>query len=340
MIDLAKLDENINKGEIKNCYIFCGSDEQLIKESINKLVDKVLGNSLKELNFVQFDGKTVQSDELINSCETLPFMNDRKVVLVYRALFLGDIEDRERKAVFENIRKYIDGIPDSCILIMYYVFESKREKPSMTLVRLDKKVCVIKADKLKGDQLAARVKNLLESKEKQIGKSELQLFCSAIENDMGIVESEVDKLYWYTYGREITKEDVLLMFSKKSDEDIFDMVDCLSQKKADKAIDILNELVFKGEKITGILFMVERQFKLLINIKIGLEENSSKNELVSKLKLNPYICEKMITQSRRFTVKQLEAALKFCIEAEEKLKSSSTDSKTEMELLIINTITA
>lgn len=340
MIDLEQLDEGIRKNDFKNCYIFCGLDEQLIKINIAKIIDKVMGKSLRELNIVEFDGKTVQGYDLINACETLPFMAKKKIVLVYRAIFLADNEDRERKNVLEEVNKYLSSIPEHCILIMYYVFESKREKPSKIILKLDKRVCTVKADKLRADKLEAKVKEIFEERGKQIGKSELKLFCSGIENDMGIAQNEIDKLYWFTYGREITKEDVFLMFSQKSDEDIFDLVDYLAQKKVDRAVDILDELVFKGEKIPGILFMIERQFKLLLNIKLGVEQNRSKNELVSQLKLNPYVCDKMITQSKKFTVKQLENTLKLCIDTEERLKSSSTDGKIEMEMLIINTMTA
>lgn len=340
MIDLEQLDDSIKKSDFKNCYIFCGLDEQLIKINIAKIIDNVIGNSLRELNIVEFDGKTVQGNDLINACETLPFMSNKKVVLVYRAIFLADNEDRERKAVFEEVSKYLTGIPEHCILIMYYVFESKREKPSKAVLKLDKRACIVKADKLRGDKLESKVKSIFEERGKQIGRSELKLFCSGIENDMGIAQNEVDKLYWFTYGRDITREDVLLMFSQKSDDDIFDLVDYLAQKKIEKVIDILNDLVFKGEKIPGILFMIERQFKLLLSIKLGIEENRSKNELVSQLKLNPYVCEKMITQSKKFTVKQLENTLKLCIDSEERLKSSTTDGKTEMEMLIINVMTA
>ncbi len=89
-----------------------------------------------------------------------------------------------------------------------------------------------------------------------------------------------------------------------------------------------------------ILSMIERQFKLILLIKLGLENGKSKDTLSSELKLHPYICEKMITQSRKFTIKGLEKALMSCLNTEKTLKSSSFDDKTEMELLIISTLTA
>ena len=59
---------------------------------------------------------------------------------------------------------------------------------------------------------------------------------------------------------------------------------------------ILNELIFRGEKSTVVLSMIERQFKLIFLIKLGLEDGKSKESLSSELRLHPYICEKMIMQ--------------------------------------------
>jgi DNA polymerase-3 subunit delta len=188
--------------------------------------------------------------------------------------------------------------------------------------------------------LEKKVKTLFEVKGKNIGKIELKLFCDGLENNMNIIQNEIEKLCSYTHGREITKEDVLIMLPPKTDNDIFDLVDCISQKKIEKAMDILNELIFKGEKIPYILYMVERQFNLLLQLKLLAEEGKDKDTIARELKLNPFICEKMIVQSRKFNMKGLKKSINLCLGTEEILKSSSVSGKTEMELLIINSITA
>ena len=145
------------------------------------------------------------------------------------------------------------------------------------------------------------------------GKSELVLFCSQIDNNMDIILNEIEKLASYAEGRDITKEDILAMMPQKSENDIFNLVDYLSQKNIKKALDILNELIFKGEKIPLILFMIGRQFNLLFNIKLGIESGKTKEILASELKLHPYICEKMISQSMKFTLKALREILNFVL---------------------------
>ena len=138
------------------------------------------------------------------------------------------------------------------------------KKPSNKIKKLDKKACVIKVDKLRGDSLAKMCKSLFENAGTKIGKSELVLFCSQVDNNMNIILNEVDKLVSFTDGRDITKDDILRMMPQKSENDIFNLVDYLSQKNIKRALDILNELIYKGEKIPLILFMIGRQFNLFI----------------------------------------------------------------------------
>ena len=172
----------------------------------------------------------------------------------------------------------------------------------------------------------------------KIGKSELTLFCSQVDNNMNIILNEIEKLISFTDGREITKEDILAMMPQKSENDIFNLVDYLSQKNIKRALDILNELIYKGEKIPFILFMVARQFNLLFNLKLGIESGKSKEVLASELRLHPYVCEKMISQSMKFTIKRLKRNIELCLDTEKVLKSTSTDDKINIEIFMIKTV--
>lgn len=337
-MELEKLEQLAKKGELKGCYVFYGPDENLIKEAISLITEKVVDKSFEDLNLVRFDGMKVQGEEVVNACETLPFMSEKKLVLIYRAEFLGDKEDRENKKRFEDIYKYMDNLPSHCILVMYYVLGDDREKAGPNIKKLEKKCSVIKADKLKGDKLYKKVGAMFEERGKSVDKVLLKFFCDNVENNMNIISNEIDKLLSFTEGREITKRDMVLLLPQMNDDDIFDLVDFLSQKKPEKALDILNELIFRGESVTSILFMIERQFKLLYNIKLGMDEGKNKDILAKELRLHPYICEKMMNQSRKFSMNQIKSCMKLCLNTEKSLKSSQGDKKIEMEMLIIGTV--
>lgn len=340
MIDIAKLEDQIKKDEIHNCYIFCGYDEELIKEKINLIVSKNIDKNFIDLNYVKFDGNKLENfDVVINASETLPFMSDKKVVLVYRANFLEDSEDAVKKSIYNNFETYVKNVPSSSILILYYVFKDKREKPSKRLYKLDKTSCVVKMDKIYGRNLESKVKEFFEKRDRTIGNAELKLFCLNLPSDLGIVENEIEKLCCYAMDREITKDDILELYPKKKENDIFDLVDYMGDKKLKETIDVVNELMFKGQEEVYILYMIERQFKLLYKIKHSIDNGKSRSTLGTELKLPPFIVDKLVLQSKKFTAGQLKEAIKICLNSEQIIKSSTIDKRTELELLIINTIT-
>lgn len=343
MINFTDLEKKIKKHELDNCYIFCGPDEKLIKSHVDFITKNILASDFMDLNYSRFDGSKTDFDTIIDACETMPFMSDKKVVVVYRASFLDDNSGSKnsgdlKSKNFISLNEYLDNPSPHCTLIIYYIYLSDREKPSSKIKKLDKKACVIKVDKLKGEFLQKRCKDLFEDAGTKIGKAELTLFCSQVDNNMDIVINEIEKLVSFAEGREITKEDILAMMPQKSENDIFNLVDYLSQKNIKRALDILNELIYKGEKIPLILFMIARQFNLLFNIKLGIDSGKSKEILASELKLHPYVCEKMISQSMKFTLKALRKNIELCVTTEKTLKSTSTDDKINIEVFMIKTV--
>ncbi|WP_291560368.1 MULTISPECIES: DNA polymerase III subunit delta [unclassified Clostridium] len=341
MLSLVEFEEKIKKGKIDNCYIFCGSDENLIKTSINTIVSKSIDENFRDLNFMRLDGQKVDNDTIINCCETMPFMSEKKVIEIYRSIFLEDSYKNSsdgKKVDFNNLSKYLENLPNYSTLIMYYVFESDREKVSNKVKKLEKKATVVKIDKLKGDNLYYKIKTIFEDRGKKIDRSELSFFCSLVENNMNIITNEVEKLCCYTEDRKITKEDILALMPPKNENDIFNLVDCLSQKNIKKSMDIVNELIYKGEKIPVILHMIQRQFKLLLALRLGSDSGIKVDELSKQHRLHPYIAEKMVKQSKKFSVQALKRNLKLCVETEKLIKSSTSDNKIHLELFMLNSM--
>ena len=56
MINIDILDGEIKKNDISNGYIFCGLDEELIKISVNSIINKVVEKDFLDLNLIKLDG--------------------------------------------------------------------------------------------------------------------------------------------------------------------------------------------------------------------------------------------------------------------------------------------
>ncbi|MFL0251201.1 DNA polymerase III subunit delta [Clostridium neuense] len=339
MVNYLELDDEIKKGKFKNSYIMFGFNEQLIKDYIKKITNKLVNNDFISLNYDVFDGSTVDFDSIYNALETVPFMSEKRVVVVYRANFLGDNSknfNKNGEDILKRLEDYITKIPEQSIFIMYYVFDNPREKITKKIRSFEKKACIVEFSKLKGLGLQKKAKEIFESKGKSIGKAELSFFCSKVDDNIDIIINEAEKLCCYAEDRDITHDDIELLCHPKESNDIFNLVDFISQSKPEKAIEILNEIMFKGEKASVILYMIERQFRIMLNLRIGMEKGKSKEALSKELRLNIYICDKMMNQCKNFSVNKLVKAIDLCLSTEKELKSLSGEAKFKMELLIIN----
>lgn len=338
MIDLDVLEKEVKLGKVENSYVFCGLDEELIKEGIDLIVKSLVDENMMDLNYIKLDGVNTTFDDILNACETMPFFGEKKVVMVYRAEFLKDKTDSSLTKLYKEVEKYLKDLPSYTTLIIYNLFNDKRETPKKhsKLKNLDRITKIVYCDKLKKDRYYKKIEEIFEEKGKDIGKVEVRYFAERVQNNFDVIKREIDKLISYTEGRNITKNDIDKLIAKSSEDDVFDLIELISIRKAERAIDLLDELLFKSDQHMLIITNVVNNFKRLYEFKILKEKGYNINDFTNKFRLPAFVCEKILNQSNKFTLKQLQRILILCLETENNLKSSNIDKKMELELMLFN----
>lgn len=337
-ISIENLYSELKKGIVHNSYIFYGIDEKQIKEAIEIITDRVLDGPLKDLNLFKFDGTDFDFQSFKENAENIPFMSEKKVMVIYRAEILRtkSKESGKKNAKKENkdLMEYLKNPPNHCVIIAYYVFNDKREK-NRAFDNMKGNICFIKVDELKGDRLYKKVSDIFNKKGKDIGKVELTYFCENSSKDLNIIENDIDKLISYCDDRSITKSDISKLLNISNTDDVFDLVDAICQGKIEKAISLMNELIYKGTNEINILYMVERQFDLLLKGKVAVNNRQSAEEFEKLYGVNFYVGKRIMEQSRRFSDKKLKECIRICAEVDGVLKSKSVNTKMELEMLLI-----
>ena len=75
MITYDVLENDVKKNSLKNSYIFCGLDEELIKEEIKLISKPFITDGFGDLNYIKLDGLVTTADDIKNACETMPLMS-------------------------------------------------------------------------------------------------------------------------------------------------------------------------------------------------------------------------------------------------------------------------
>lgn len=117
---------------------------------------------------------------------------------------------------------------------------------------------------------------------------------------------------------------------------VFQMLDGLMEKNGSKLIQSLDALYKLKEPEVKIIFIVIREFRLLLLAKWLVERKKSKDDLIKSLKVHPFIGGQLYNRTKQFSFTVIKSYLKRLYELEEKIKTGKGNSK----ILLTSTLVA
>ena len=84
-----------------------------------------------------------------------------------------------------------------------------------------------------------------------------------------------------------------------------------------------------------ILFMLTRQFNIMLQVKELKEQGMGQKDIASRLSMQPFIVGKAMKQTGNFKGSALRAAIREAIDMERNIKSGNMDEKMGVEMLLI-----
>ena len=330
---------DIKNRNIKNTYLFYGKEYYLIENAIRE-IKSTLNDSMIDFNLDVIDGKETSLDELISSMETLPFMDDRKIVILKDFELLKgkkkNFSDEDEKYFTE----YINNIPQSTTLVFIVYGDIDKRK---TLVKnISKSGIVFNCDKLSDMDLFKWVKKKFETNSIIIDNAQIMYFISSegyldksSEKTLSDLENEINKISSFV-GKEnkVTNDIIDKLSQKKVENDIFKLIDFIGQKNSSDAMKILNDMLYEGESVFGIFSMISRQFKVIMQVRQLQTQGHSTKSIAERLKLHPFVVGKALKQTKNFSDKIIIDILNFILESDFKIKNGLIKDTLSIEILI------
>lgn len=338
----------------KGVYVICGQEKNLIRKSIKNMYDLI--TDFPEMNLITLSGEGINADSILNSCETLPFFSDRKLIHIKSPDFLKkskkdnssdkvsaetnykNDDEAIDKALYKDVssflNKYILNLPENIILLISY--EDDVDLNNKFITSIKNIGCLIQYKLLKPKELEEAAYDMFKERGKEIKKAEIAYLTSDISS-IDELEVEVDKICAYALEEKVvTKEHIDAVTSKSIESNIFKLIDAIIKKNADIAENILNSLLFQGENHLIILSMIIRQYRLIYNVKRYLLLGKNHSEIKNILKIkNDIVFKNLINQSNSTNFKNLKKAFDVCLETDFKIKSGKLSYNLALEMLIV-----
>jgi DNA polymerase-3 subunit delta len=126
----------------------------------------------------------------------------------------------------------------------------------------------------------------------------------------------------------------VLLVADSGLSNIFDMVDALGHRDGQKASRELHHLLDQGDNPLGLLAMIVRQFRLLIQVKELSEQSLPPDAIAKELKLHPFVVKKIGEQARNFSLPQLETIYRRLLDIDIEIKTGQTSDVLALDLLV------
>lgn len=268
-------------------------------------------------------------------------INTGSLFVKKRLVIIDNIFKNKKEKIFSELTEYLKkfiGGEDNIIIFRDEELETK-DKPLKAAQKklftfLSKQPYSQEFRPLTDSQLLAFIKKEINSYQKEIGATAASLLISLTEGDLWLIVSNLRKLAFAVSAKTISSEDVKEHVPGSYDENIFSLTDALSVKNKKLATDLLEEQYVAGLSNEYLITMLIRQFKILLQIRAALDNQTNPANLASQLKLHPFVVKKGALQAKNFTVSSLKNYLDRLIQLDFKNKTGRGDIRTELTLLI------
>lgn len=321
---MKSLNEDLKTGQFKQIYLLYGEESYLKKQYKDKLTKAMIPEG-DTMNYAYYEGKGINVKEVIDLSETMPFFGERRLIVIENSGFF--------KNASPELAEYMKDIPETTNFIFV---ESEIDKRGKLYKAVKDRGRVVELSKQDEHTLLRWILGNIKKEGKNTTESTVRYLLSKCGTDMENLQKEMEKLFCYTLEKDVIEiADIEEICTTQITNQIFEMVTAVAEKKQKKALDLYYDLLALKEPPMRILYLLSRQFRLLMEVK-GLAENGyGKKDIAATAVLHPYVAGKYIEQAKAFRMKELRGILEESVEIEERVKTGLLGDVLGVELFIV-----
>ncbi|NWF50195.1 MAG: DNA polymerase III subunit delta [Ignavibacteriaceae bacterium] len=322
VIDVSR---QLRKGSLKPVYYLFGEDVFGINSTL-ELIDKAISPVIEsdfDKEFYYGEDKTVQ--QIISAANAYPFGSSKKLLVV---------KEFDKVKEKKNLVSYISAPSETTImvLIQYGGISNYAIEPFKSLVSSG---YIYESRELKGNNLIEWLIDYAETRGKFISNSNADYLINLLGGNRTLLESNLEKLFVFLGDKKEVDINVIksLTVSLKQNT-IFDLQNAVGNRNEALALKVLHNLLDNGVEPTVIVFMLVRYFTAIAKL-IELSRGSIQPaEIAKKIEVPYFTLNDYNSAVKNFSAGQVLEAANALFKAEKTLKTTSSDIKTTLTILL------
>jgi DNA polymerase-3 subunit delta len=321
-------------------YVIAGKEESLVSAECDKLLERLIEPQQRMVALFSADPKQISAVDVVDELRTLPFLAERRVVVVKGA----DKFISENRQLLEN---YFDNPCPTGVLILTVSSWSAGTRLAKKLPKVGKLISVAQP---KPWQLPDRLINYaFDAHNKKLARDAAELLVELTGDELGRLYSEVDKLAIFADSpapaspdasrgggeKTITPQHVEQLIGHNRIFSAFAVIDACLAGDSTQAVDRLRNMFAEDSSAEySVVGAFAFHFRRLFNAKVLFEKGAQPSEIATKLRIwgNK---EGFFAQLRRMSLQQIGDTLQQLAQIDYAIKTGQTKAQVAIERLAL-----
>ena len=318
-MDYKALFDEIEKGNIASCYVFEGAEEYTKRSALEKLRKKLLPKEMEAMNEVRL--KDPDANEIIAAAETLPFMADKRLVIIRESGMLqGKAKEYDEAKSAQELSEYLKNPPDTACIVFY--LRDKADGRKKLYQSLKKTAVLVQFEPLKEPDMIRWIARNLKQLGKKISTATCQKLIFTVGSELYAIGGEVEKLAAYAGEREeIMDSDIDSVCVKTVAYRVYDLTSALVRGDAKSAFTLSDALIKDGEEELYLLALLQIECRRMLSVKLLRMAGMSPDLIAGKIAIPPFAVRQLSPIVSQYTEQQLRKMADVCMDTEYKVKS-------------------
>lgn len=307
-------------------YFFFGDDLYSIENSVRAVENAAQPFITSDFDLEVFNSQDKDFADVLDLASTFPFGSEKRL-LIYKG-FEDKKDDRAK------LTSYVKNLSSSTIFIIvrYGNISNLETEPYTSLLKND---FIFEGRELKGDELISWVMKYSAKKGKSINSENAAVLVEIVGENRTLIEMQLQKIFSYLGDvKEITYDTIKAISSELKEYTIFDLQNAIGAKNKTKAMETAYNLLDKGKEALFILAMLTRYFTAIAQIPELEKSGKSDFEIARAIGVHHFYYKDYKNASRYYRDKKMVNIARALFEADVSLKSTSTEQKTIITILI------
>lgn len=331
LIKPDELNASIRSGKIGSLYLFDGPENFLKEKAVTAILAKLLPDDQKDFNLERFDGLTSSGGAIAASLQSLPFLGDRRFVIIRRTDELSAADARV-------VGEVLGSLPETTCAVFLYEGKANLREDIPAQVSSHGKIVTFWAPF--PNQMPAWLMNEMRERGKTITADAAQMLAEACA-DLQQLASELDKICLFV-GEKKSVDRVDVQKHGLPDEmgDYKDLEAAIWNRDVAEALNqarLLAEVGVRGEAVFPVM---ERVFRgLYLGHFYMQEQRRGLDETLNMLGARGKTAQANMARGLKvYTPEETKAAFEKILQADYELKTGVLPSEMAVSLLLWNVV--